>query len=84
MAKHAAKGSRRLSRGTPTFTEVMRVAGVTPDELAERSGVSVRTVYRARAGRVPYGGNLRALAVELDLSTEECRAAIERGANAVS
>jgi hypothetical protein len=37
-------------------------------------------VYRALAGSVPMGANLRALALALGVTENECRASIERGA----
>lgn len=46
-------------------------ANLTQEELAEKSGVSVRTIQRIEAGTVPKGYTLKALATALGVTENE-------------
>lgn len=63
-----------MDKGRPTFDLARRrlERGLTQQELAERSGLTSRTVQRIEKGEVvPYGDSIRKLAHALDLTPEE-------------
>lgn len=74
--KTTRTGSRR-SRG-PTFRDLLDRARLTPAQVEAVHDISMATVYRARRGHIPGVIHLRALALAVGVTEEECRAAIER------
>lgn len=73
---HATR-KRPPGRG-PTFAALLAASGKSPALIEVESGVSVTTTYRARGGHVPTTVHVRALAVALNVTEAECRAAIQR------
>ncbi|WP_407429823.1 helix-turn-helix domain-containing protein [Arcticibacter sp.] len=51
--------------------ELREKSNLTQEELAERSGVSVRTIQRIEAGKEPRGYTLKALAKALEVDQKE-------------
>lgn len=65
-------------RTVTTFQDLIDSRGVTHAELAERSGVSVRTIYQLRRGLVasPNPVTIRRLATALKVSPAKLREAL--------
>jgi transcriptional regulator with XRE-family HTH domain len=54
-----------------TLTTYREKLNLTQDELAEKSGLSVRTIQRIEAGSLPKGHSLNALAEALNIPREQ-------------
>ena len=61
-----------------TKVQVLREeGGMTQSELAERSGISLRTIQRIEAGSVPKGFTLQSLATALNIESKILVAPLE-------
>ncbi len=56
-----------------TIQEKREKLNLTQTELAEKSGLSLRTIQRVEAGQIPKGYTLTALAKALDLTAEDLK-----------
>lgn len=51
--------------------KIRETKNITQEELAEKSGISVRTIQRIEAGTIPKGYTLKTLAESLDVSAND-------------
>ncbi|WP_445431554.1 helix-turn-helix domain-containing protein [Chryseobacterium indoltheticum] len=51
--------------------KIRETKNITQEELAEKSGISVRTIQRIEAGTIPKGYTLKTLAESLDVSEKD-------------
>ncbi len=56
-----------------TLKKIREEQNLTQEELAEKSGLSVRTIQRVEAGRIPKGYTLKMLLSSLNISEEELK-----------
>ncbi len=54
----------------PNFKKIREQKHLTQSELAEKSGLSLRTIQRIEAGNTPKGFTLRAITSALEIETE--------------
>lgn len=55
----------------PELKKIREEKNLTQEELAQKSGISVRTIQRIEAGTLPKGYTLKALALSLNVSETE-------------
>ena len=57
----------------PELKKIRELKNLTQEELAEKSGLSVRTIQRIEAGVQPKGYTLKVLALSLDVPERDLR-----------